>query len=124
MYRTPSEHTPHYYGMFHSLSVAEVLEEEIEKMNLEHMCKVCLTEASDRVFQPCGHLACCSGCAKRLRDCPICRVPIKGLVVVIFPKLRKKTVDNFVDFDLFLRKHKYFGISKSESFGTNDNSVL
>lgn len=94
--------------------MTEALEEEIEKMNMDKMCKICLTLPSDRVFQPCGHLACCSKCTKRLRDCPICRVPIKGLVVVVHPKLRKKTVETFVDYDLLLKKHKYFGIPESE----------
>ena len=85
-------------------------------MRLENACKVCLTEVSDRVFQPCGHLSCCSTCTKRLRDCPICRLTIEASVVVVYPKLRKKSANNFLDFDLFLKKHKYFGIPESERY--------
>ena len=83
-------------------------------MKLANVCKVCLTENSDRVFQPCGHLARCNGCAERLRLCPICRNPIKELVKVVIRKRRKKTVANFIDFDLFLEKHKYFGIRETD----------
>ena len=102
--------------MVYSFSVTDALEEEIEKMHLQNTCKVCLTESSDRVFQPCGHLSCCSTCTKRLRDCPICRLPIEASVVVVLPKPRKKTANNFVDFDLFLKKQKYFGIPESERY--------
>ena len=109
--------------MLYSFSVTEALEAGIEKMHLEKVCKVCLTEASDRVFQPCGHLTCCGTCTKRLRDCPICRLPIDGCVVVVFPKLRKKTVDSFVDLDLFLKKHKYFGIPESERYALSDKDT-
>ena len=109
--------------MVYSFSVTDALEEEIEKMRSQNTCKVCLTESSDRVFQPCGHLSCCSTCTKRLRDCPICRLPIDGCVVVVFPKLRKKTVNSFVDLDLFLKKHKYFGIPESEWHALSDKDT-
>ena len=101
-------------ALFSTFLVTEALEDEIEKMKLANVCKVCLTENSDRVFQPCGHLACCNGCAERLRLCPICRNPIKELVKVVIRKRRKKTVANFIDFDLFLEKHKYFGIRETD----------
>ena len=90
--------------MVYSFSVTDALEEEIEKMHLQNTCKVC------------GHLSCCSTCTKRLRNCPICRLPIEASVVVVLPKPRKKTANNFVDFDLFLKKHKYFGIPESERY--------
>lgn len=37
------------------------------------LCKVCLDAEIRVLFSPCGHLACCAGCAPALQRCPICR---------------------------------------------------
>lgn len=45
-------------------------------------CVVCLDAPPSCVFDPCGHLACCCGCAASLTSragggvCPICRLPV------------------------------------------------
>ena len=39
-------------------------------------CAVCFVGRRDTVFIPCGHMHCCAGCASRVDECPICRVPI------------------------------------------------
>ncbi|KAL1188554.1 putative E3 ubiquitin-protein ligase LUL3 [Cardamine amara subsp. amara] len=49
-------------------------------------CVICLTEPKDTAIMPCRHLCLCSDCAKELRfqsnKCPICREPIKELIVI------------------------------------------
>ena len=47
-------------------------------------CKVCLSEESNTVFQPCHHISCCSSCAHRLDNarCPVCRAPINDVLPV------------------------------------------
>ncbi|KAG8192761.1 hypothetical protein JTE90_009781 [Oedothorax gibbosus] len=37
------------------------------------LCKVCLDEQFNVLFEPCGHVATCMDCAKCLQKCPICR---------------------------------------------------
>ena len=44
-------------------------------------CVVCMEEARDTVFIPCGHFVVCSGCCEGIMnksgECPVCRMPIK-----------------------------------------------
>ncbi|KAK7499368.1 hypothetical protein BaRGS_00009343 [Batillaria attramentaria] len=44
-------------------------------------CKVCQNNEVRVTFRPCGHLACCSGCAQRLTICPICQRPFTEKIV-------------------------------------------
>jgi len=50
-------------------------------------CVVCMNSQVDTVLVPCGHIACCAKCAKRLikRDmaCPVCRQAIKQVHVLV-----------------------------------------
>lgn len=39
----------------------------------EGLCVVCFTCECNTVFQACGHMCACSGCAPALSRCPICR---------------------------------------------------
>eukprot|EP00565_Helicotheca_tamesis_P002605 CAMPEP_0185726204 /NCGR_PEP_ID=MMETSP1171-20130828/2259_1 /TAXON_ID=374046 /ORGANISM="Helicotheca tamensis, Strain CCMP826" /LENGTH=253 /DNA_ID=CAMNT_0028394517 /DNA_START=359 /DNA_END=1120 /DNA_ORIENTATION=- len=55
---------------------------ELENMKRENTCKICLDEQINSVFIPCGHLACCMGCAGQLpsKECPVCRASIVSVV--------------------------------------------
>ncbi|KAL5010123.1 hypothetical protein ScPMuIL_012428 [Solemya velum] len=53
-------------------------EEEEAKEKL--LCKVCMEREVQETFNPCNHLVCCSLCAKKLRECPVCRTRIRGIV--------------------------------------------
>ena len=88
-------------------------------MKSERMCKICTVAAWDRVFQPCGHLLCCSSCTKKLAECPICRTPIRGLVVVVIPEREKgRWVQcRSLDCETLLKSQRYFGIKESERHG-------
>ena len=44
------------------------------------LCKICMENEMEIVFLPCGHLMSCTNCAPVLKNCPICRRPIKGSV--------------------------------------------
>jgi len=42
----------------------------------ELVCKVCWTEKSRVMFEPCGHLSTCETCAGQLENCCMCRASI------------------------------------------------
>uniref|UniRef100_A0A8C4N9R2 RING-type E3 ubiquitin transferase n=1 Tax=Equus asinus asinus TaxID=83772 RepID=A0A8C4N9R2_EQUAS len=58
---------------------AQNVEEQLQRLQEERTCKVCLDRAVSVVFVPCGHLV-CAECAPNLQICPICRAPIDSCV--------------------------------------------
>ncbi|KAG5485555.1 hypothetical protein LSCM1_07643 [Leishmania martiniquensis] len=40
-------------------------------------CVICCARHIDVALTPCGHVCCCRFCAKRLRECPVCRSPLQ-----------------------------------------------
>jgi hypothetical protein len=36
-------------------------------------CLICLDLEKDTIFYPCGHYYCCDNCAKKIKECPVCR---------------------------------------------------
>ena len=59
---------------------AESGSEEIRRLQEERTCKVCRNERASIVLIPCGHIACCIGCAEDTSICPICRLRIREKV--------------------------------------------
>ena len=56
-----------------SSSLSE-LQRKLEKIKNERLCVVCLSEESNMVFIPCGHVCTCESCSSNLRNsCPVCR---------------------------------------------------
>ncbi|XP_076803142.1 baculoviral IAP repeat-containing protein 7-like [Clavelina lepadiformis] len=47
--------------------------QEIRRLQKERMCEVCGNEQASVVLIPCGHIACCVGCAENTLTGPICR---------------------------------------------------
>lgn len=45
---------------------------ELEKLQREKLCKVCMDSDISIVFIPCGHLVTCQKCSASLDKCPIC----------------------------------------------------
>jgi hypothetical protein len=41
----------------------------------QYLCTICMDNLIEILFVPCGHLCCCSSCAKQIQNkkCPICR---------------------------------------------------
>lgn len=46
-------------------------------------CLVCSDAKRDMLFQPCGHVTCCSACAPRVKKCLICRESVTNRIQVI-----------------------------------------
>ena len=46
------------------------------------VCKICWDATIDCVLLECGHMVTCTMCAKKLKECPICRVNVKRCVHV------------------------------------------
>ncbi|XP_038606475.1 baculoviral IAP repeat-containing protein 7 isoform X1 [Tachyglossus aculeatus] len=55
-------------------------EEQLQRLQEERTCKVCMNRMVSIVFVPCGHLVVCTECAPNLQHCPICRALIRGSV--------------------------------------------
>ncbi|XP_077612939.1 baculoviral IAP repeat-containing protein 7 [Crocuta crocuta] len=65
-------------------SGARNAEEELQRLREERTCKVCLDHSVCTVLVPCGHLV-CADCAPALRQCPLCRAPIRSYVRTFLP---------------------------------------
>nr|CAD7430746.1 unnamed protein product [Timema monikensis] len=46
---------------------------ELEKLDMDELCKVCMDAPVECVMLECGHMATCTNCGKQLNECPICR---------------------------------------------------
>ncbi|XP_032225383.2 uncharacterized protein LOC5501165 [Nematostella vectensis] len=58
----------------------ESLQQKLERMQEERLCKICMDAEVGIVFLPCGHLSCCPGCAEGMELCPMCRAPIRETI--------------------------------------------
>lgn len=56
------------------------LEEENRRLREARQCKICMDAEVGAVLLPCGHLVACVDCAPSLKDCPVCRQPIKATI--------------------------------------------
>lgn len=45
-------------------------------------CLVCSDLKKDILFQPCGHITCCSACAPRVKKCLVCRETVTNRIKV------------------------------------------
>jgi len=45
----------------------------IETMDDESLCKICMDSPIDCVMLECGHMCTCTQCGKQMAECPICR---------------------------------------------------
>ena len=96
------------------IPVNNILQDEIDKMNNMGKCTICMEVNANRVIEPCHHLVCCNNCVRRVKDCPICRRPIKSLIIVVFHKKKKKVSQTEEEdiVDRVLRNNNYFGFDK------------
>lgn len=47
-----------------------------DETNEALLCKICMDEQMNMVFEPCGHLSTCLKCSRPLYKCPMCRTII------------------------------------------------
>ncbi|XP_077965706.1 uncharacterized protein LOC120334396 [Styela clava] len=59
---------------------SESLQQQLEKIEEERMCKICFSNPADMVFIPCSHMICCMECTQAIRQCPICRKKIEKAI--------------------------------------------
>lgn len=52
----------------------EVADEELQ------LCKICFEQEMDALFYRCGHVVACEECARQVKDCPVCRRGVDGVV--------------------------------------------
>ncbi|CAK8683577.1 unnamed protein product [Clavelina lepadiformis] len=64
---------------FSNMSTTSELQ-EIRRLQEERMCKICGNEQASVVLIPCGHIACCVGCAENASICPICCLRVREKV--------------------------------------------
>lgn len=53
---------------------------ENENLKEQRLCKICLDEDAGVLFEPCGHICCCTSCGVPLQQCPICRTSITNII--------------------------------------------
>eukprot|EP00966_Prymnesium_polylepis_P166308 3844273-Prymnesium_polylepis.3 len=52
--------------------------QELNEVTEDKLCAVCLVDEKNILFEPCGHITVCEGCAFQVDKCPLCRtVPTK-----------------------------------------------
>nr|XP_039257836.1 uncharacterized protein LOC120334396 [Styela clava] len=59
---------------------SESLQQQLEKIEEERMCKICFSNPADMVFIPCSHMICCMECTQAIRHCPVCRKKIEKAI--------------------------------------------
>ena len=62
----------------------ENMKKGFEALIDSRLCKVCMDEEACVVFVPCGHLMSCVNCSPSLKNCGICRRPVKSSVKTYF----------------------------------------
>jgi len=48
---------------------------------MDERCAICFCKKKDCVYDPCGHIACCSTCAKYTQQCPVCRTKVVKAII-------------------------------------------
>lgn len=84
-------------------TLVDSLTNNIDAMENEMTCKICLDSEVCVVYAPCGHLVCCKKCSEKITKCPVCRDPIYRKVYVKKaqkPK-RKKAMDTDLLYSMY-----------------------
>ncbi|KPA77671.1 hypothetical protein ABB37_07014 [Leptomonas pyrrhocoris] len=55
----------------------ELAETEVKDIEDSVACVICCARHIDVALTPCGHVCCCRFCAKRLKECPVCRATVQ-----------------------------------------------
>lgn len=54
------------------------LKEVLGEPEASPLCRICWTRPLEIVMEECGHVATCSECTQKLKECPVCRQTISG----------------------------------------------
>lgn len=63
----------------------EMYKNQLQKIQEGFVCRVCMDKEISTTLCPCGHMVCCSDCADRLDECPVCRTAINKIQPVFLP---------------------------------------
>ncbi|XP_055882704.1 inhibitor of apoptosis protein-like [Biomphalaria glabrata] len=63
-----------------NLEKVRALKEKNNQLRQQTVCKICMDKEVAVVFLPCGHFVSCTDCASAMKDCPVCRNHVKGIV--------------------------------------------
>ncbi|KAK6993419.1 baculoviral IAP repeat-containing protein 2-like isoform X1 [Biomphalaria glabrata] len=63
-----------------NLEKVRSLKEKNNQLRQQTVCKICMDKEVAVVFLPCGHFVSCTDCASAMKDCPVCRNHVKGIV--------------------------------------------
>ena len=55
-----------------------------EELNVGKQCAICCERPLKTIFANCGHMLCCTECALKCNNCPVCRTPVEGNVIRVF----------------------------------------
>ncbi|KAK0044301.1 baculoviral IAP repeat-containing protein 7-A [Biomphalaria pfeifferi] len=55
-------------------------DEKLRTLRQQIVCKICKDKEVAVVFLPCGHFVSCTVCAAAIKECPVCRNRVMGLV--------------------------------------------
>jgi len=56
--------------------------EDVETMDDDSLCKICMDSPIDCVMLECGHMCTCTNCGKQMAECPICRQYVVRVVKI------------------------------------------
>lgn len=68
------------FTLFLLLETLRQLKEDNNQMRQQIVCKICMDKEVAVTFLPCGHLVSCADCALAMKDCPVCRKNVRGVV--------------------------------------------
>ncbi|XP_022341160.2 E3 ubiquitin-protein ligase MYLIP-like [Crassostrea virginica] len=71
-----------------SRDISENIQEyksQLQKIQECFVCRVCMDKEISTTLCPCGHMVCCTDCASRLEECPVCRTGINKIQPVFLP---------------------------------------
>ncbi|KAI8742863.1 baculoviral IAP repeat-containing protein 7 isoform X1 [Biomphalaria glabrata] len=63
-----------------ALESIQIFKERNNQLRNQTCCKICMDKEVAVVFLPCGHLISCAECASAMRNCPLCRQDVRGIV--------------------------------------------
>nr|CAB3225570.1 baculoviral IAP repeat-containing protein 2 [Phallusia mammillata] len=63
-----------------TIPVNTTVEFELQQLQYERQCKVCLLKEASVMLLPCHHLASCDGCRESSQKCPICKTLVENMV--------------------------------------------
>jgi len=58
----------------------QILKDQLQQLQEQKLCKICMDAEINTVFLPCGHMVACLTCTKDIKQCPVCRQEISQTV--------------------------------------------